>query len=696
MQLKYAVVLFLLSILFGRNAGTLSALPLQAAADLQKNDATATKQERPEEKLIRTAYAKMSYADEVRIILDTLQRTGRDKWWQVGANTADTALGSRLSFRLDDFQFGKVSDIESRRIGDFDGSATAVGGEVLDVTPSVWSYSTANAPAEYVAYIKFAWKPSPHTSILFPENWPVSVALQLPEFEGKKYTDYATYSVTVTFQGKSRTYGAWVLFGADGNGQRQVRFVDSVSDTTAVLFGSEHSLYPAAFLKTDLKTVPFINKWLHDNAQSCTAAYSEKDNHRLDVCCDPETGRCGVSRSSLSGQSHDNSPAAKHQPRLLPAGFHAPLPPFYFQATCSQFNTSNTFPHGLSDTNEHTTGQHTFNAAVQGTCTYTSGAGTACNVACTANSSSTMTDAGQLSGVGTFHATAKADFTGNASNNGAQSISCQGTSGGTVRSCLINCNTSISISATGNGLGATINFPANQIWSDQNSGVINCAPESVASGGKGGVGGPTNPCADISVNPDIGTIDCNGSPIIIDVEDEGFHLTAASSGVTFDITGTGHPLQMGWTDAHYHDAFLALPGADGLVHNGKELFGNFTPQPPSAHPNGFIALAQYDKPENGGNGDGIIDDRDEIFSRLRLWIDENHDGVCQPEELHRLPELGVYSLALNYTESRRTDEYGNQFRYKSVVNPGDRKDERDQTATGEPARWTYDVFFVVK
>jgi hypothetical protein len=166
--------------------------------------------------------------------------------------------------------------------------------------------------------------------------------------------------------------------------------------------------------------------------------------------------------------------------------------------------------------------------------------------------------------------------------------------------------------------------------------------------------------------------------------------------VSFDISGSGQPIQIAWTDPHFHNAFLGLPGADGLIHTGKDLFGNFTPQPQASNPNGFLALAQYDKPENGGNGDGIIDDHDTVFSRLRLWIDQNHDGMCQPEELHRLQEFGIYSLSFNFVESRRTDEFGNVFRYKARINPGNRRDPLDQTPSGDPGRWAYDVFLVTK
>jgi hypothetical protein len=203
---------------------------------------------------------------------------------------------------------------------------------------------------------------------------------------------------------------------------------------------------------------------------------------------------------------------------------------------------------------------------------------------------------------------------------------------------------------------------------------------------------PPDPCLNGVVAPAPGTAgsanapDC--SPIIIDISGNGFQLTSAQKGVLFDITGTGKPIQIAWIASGTANAFLVLDRDNsGLITSGKELFGNFSSQPPSPHPNGFLALAEFDKPENGGNGDGIIDSRDAVFSRLRLWVDANHDGISESGELFKLPDLGVFSISLNYKELRRTDNFGNQFRYRAEINVTDQ-----QTDTSGAGRFAYDVF----
>jgi EF hand domain-containing protein len=167
---------------------------------------------------------------------------------------------------------------------------------------------------------------------------------------------------------------------------------------------------------------------------------------------------------------------------------------------------------------------------------------------------------------------------------------------------------------------------------------------------------------------DNGTIPCTpgepgcGSPIILDLGENGYRLTSISGGVHFDLRNDGRKVQMAWTRLGVENAFLALDrNGNGQIDNGSELFGNYTPLRNGAlAANGFVALAELDR-----NHDGLINPSDPVWPKLLLWIDRNHDGFSTGDEVQRVSNSIIVALETDHQTIRKKDQWGNLFRYKA-------------------------------
>lgn len=206
------------------------------------------------------------------------------------------------------------------------------------------------------------------------------------------------------------------------------------------------------------------------------------------------------------------------------------------------------------------------------------------------------------------------------------------------------------------------------------TGAERCAPTGGGPGGCSGEGCDLN--------------DVGNCPLILDLNGDGIQTTDSSSPVYFDLDADGYAEHITWTNPATREAFLWIDLIPNhRVDDGSELFGIGTLLPSGERaPHGFAALAAYDEPGMGGNGDGKITVNDHVWGRLRLWVDENHDGVSQATEITPLHRHRVVEISLQYVVDRTPDSSGNYHLFRGTYQVRARADHEETRALD-------DVFF---
>lgn len=642
-----------------------------------------------EERLVRLAYNKLS-------VYNMASKVREGKRF-----TESTAQS--LKFNLSNFKTGSITDLENTKYVDVVSSPTD---EIILLTRNVVEPADSAKQDQMRTVFTAKWSPGKF-STFFDRNWTIRDLLRI---EVDKYYDvekYVSYDVAVTFEGKSRNYRALVLVHGPLENLK-LEFLDAVTG----IGGNLTSVWREQFVPFGLKnggSTGQATQPTHDDLRAKVMRFLS--SLEVSKTANTETLSCNAGATGLKQCCIDGALGA-----------------FWGIESCSAWSeevaevkAEDESSQNLADIQFRATdglyhiggGYHWGRARFRPLCSSVNATTQRCDVQLRDEGYGDMeTDHSDIYyHVGNIAAQSR----GNQGPKG-QDVSCDSAVAFAFNRCLFDgCEVTLALSINGSGMGATATVEGGDLWRTAHAEGNSCNLPRSTGGGSCGSGftitgekydekQPQNVCSPCTPDPieiftcqstggtyDWNSCQCGQSPIAIDVLGNGYNLTNVAGGVVFDINGDGRQDRIAWSSANSDDAWLALDlNGNGTIDNGKELFGNSTPQPAppkNTVKNGFLALAVYDMRAMGGNADGVINEQDEIFGSLRLWQDLNHNGISESGELKTLPELGLATISLDYKESKRTDEFGNKFRFRAKVS------DASDSAIG---RWAWDIYLVTQ
>jgi len=238
---------------------------------------TALAANRQDEQIVRNAYAKLAYAVQSHTVFVEATKNPNLKSPELAQKLQD----NELRFEITEMSSGALSDIVSRPYSDF---VTRLDTQpILQITHNTQTVDE-NGERFTTYFADPHWSHGSRSQEDFLDG-PVT-----EQIGGSNFSRYVAATITVRFQGQSRTYRALWLFGSD------ILSIDSVVGAGGVVkdFSTEN-LFPSVLTDSSLRSRSVVSDWLNSTQRFDASCKTGKQ----DVCCDSTTIRCGVNSEDL-------------------------------------------------------------------------------------------------------------------------------------------------------------------------------------------------------------------------------------------------------------------------------------------------------------------------------------------------------------------------------------------------------------
>jgi hypothetical protein len=229
-----------------------------------------------DEQVVRNAYAKLAYAAQSHTVFVEATKKPNLKSSELAHKLQD----NELRFDITKMSRGALSDIASRPFSEF---VTRL--DTQPILQIVHNTQTVDENGKRFT-TNFADPHWSHGSQL--QDYPDPLVKTV--LERGNFSRYVAATITVRFQGQSRTYRALWFFGSD------IWSADLVVGAGGVVkdFLTE-SMFPSVLTDTSFRSRSVVNDWLNSTQRFESACKTGKQ----DVCCDSTTMRCGVHSEDL-------------------------------------------------------------------------------------------------------------------------------------------------------------------------------------------------------------------------------------------------------------------------------------------------------------------------------------------------------------------------------------------------------------